>query len=43
MEACPMPGLVHIRDSKQTGGPRLTFAQAGWTAFANHITGRTAS
>jgi Domain of unknown function (DUF397) len=27
------PGLVPVRDSKNPGGPRLTFTAAAWTAF----------
>jgi hypothetical protein len=28
-----LPGVVAVRDSKDRGGPVLTFAPAGWEAF----------
>ncbi|CAM5548029.1 DUF397 domain-containing protein [Streptomyces canus] len=33
VEIATTPGVVHIRDSKTTTGPRLTFTPATWTAF----------
>ncbi|MFF8813100.1 DUF397 domain-containing protein [Streptomyces pactum] len=31
MAACP--GTVHVRDSKDKAGPRLTFTPEAWAAF----------
>jgi Domain of unknown function (DUF397) len=31
--AANVPGVVVVRDSKDPGGPKLTFAPAGWDAF----------
>jgi hypothetical protein len=31
--AANVPGVVAVRDSKDPGGPKLTFAPAGWDAF----------
>jgi Domain of unknown function (DUF397) len=28
-----LPGLVAVRDSKDRGGPALSFTLAGWAAF----------
>ncbi|MET8318499.1 DUF397 domain-containing protein [Micromonospora sp. NPDC005189] len=28
-----LPGLVAVRDSKDPGGPALTFSPAAWTCF----------
>ncbi|MFF4785016.1 DUF397 domain-containing protein [Streptomyces griseorubiginosus] len=33
VEIAVTPRRVHVRDSKTTTGPRLTFAPATWTAF----------
>ncbi|OON72344.1 DUF397 domain-containing protein [Streptomyces tsukubensis] len=40
VEACPYPGAVHIRDSKQNAedGARLTFPLAAWTSFTRQVT-----
>ncbi|MBB4917882.1 DUF397 domain-containing protein [Streptosporangium saharense] len=35
--ATNLPGLVAVRDSKDRGGPALTFTSAGWTAFTEGI------
>jgi hypothetical protein len=35
VEIASTPGIVHIRDSKTTTGPRLTFTPATWTAFVS--------
>jgi uncharacterized protein DUF397 len=35
--ACNLPGVVAVRDSKDRGGPVLTFGPAAWGAFANRI------
>ncbi|MFZ4189688.1 DUF397 domain-containing protein [Streptomyces pseudogriseolus] len=36
------PATVHVRDSKDTGGPRLTFAPAAWAGFLPYAAGATA-
>lgn len=33
VEVAATPGAVHIRDSKNTHGPRLAFTPDHWTAF----------
>ncbi|MFD7668129.1 DUF397 domain-containing protein [Streptomyces sp. NPDC059788] len=42
VEACPQPGRVHMRDSKQNaeGGPHLTFPLTAWAAFLQQTAGR---
>ncbi|MEU1880476.1 DUF397 domain-containing protein [Streptosporangium sp. NPDC020072] len=35
--ATNLPGLVAVRDSKDRGGPALTFTPAEWTAFTEAI------
>ncbi|MER7765196.1 DUF397 domain-containing protein, partial [Streptomyces sp. NPDC097619] len=44
VEACPQPGAVFIRDSKQLdqadGYTVLSFSQGAWAAFAAHTAGR---
>lgn len=35
VEIAPTPDTIHIRDSKTTTGPRLTFTPATWTAFVS--------
>jgi hypothetical protein len=35
VEIASTPGIVHIRDSKTTTGPRLAFTPATWTAFVS--------
>ncbi|MER5854583.1 DUF397 domain-containing protein [Streptomyces sp900105245] len=30
------PATVHVRDSKQTDGPRLAVAPDAWSAFVGH-------
>ncbi|WJV51686.1 DUF397 domain-containing protein [Streptomyces flavofungini] len=39
VEACPQPGTVYVRDSKQNaeGGPHLAFPLAAWTSFTQQI------
>jgi Domain of unknown function (DUF397) len=32
-----LPGLVAVRDSKDPGGPALTFAPADWQAFITSV------
>ncbi|MFI1731403.1 DUF397 domain-containing protein [Streptomyces acidicola] len=33
VELAVTPGTVHVRDSKNVEGPRLTFAQDAWARF----------
>ncbi|UNO41330.1 DUF397 domain-containing protein [Streptomyces sp. MST-110588] len=33
VEVAATPGTVHVRDSKDPGGPRLGFAPGTWSAF----------
>ncbi|MFF1274073.1 DUF397 domain-containing protein [Streptomyces marokkonensis] len=33
VELALTPGTVHVRDSKTTEGPRLTFAPGAWARF----------
>ncbi|MFF1747970.1 DUF397 domain-containing protein [Streptomyces mirabilis] len=42
VEACPQPGIVHVRDSKRNteNGPVITFPLAAWTSFTHEIAGR---
>lgn len=35
VEIATTPGIVHVRDSKTTAGPRLAFTPASWTAFVS--------
>jgi hypothetical protein len=35
-----LPGIIAVRDSKQTGGPRLTFTSPAWAAFIDTLKGR---
>ena len=37
VEMATTPGTVHIRDSKHTAGPRLTFAPAAWANFVPRL------
>lgn len=37
VEVAPTPDLVHVRDSKHTTGPRLTFPPTAWTSFLDHV------
>jgi hypothetical protein len=37
VEVGSTPNLVHVRDSKHTTGPRLTFPPATWTTFLDHV------
>jgi hypothetical protein len=34
LEVAAHPRAVHVRDSKDADGPRLTLAPAAWSAFA---------
>lgn len=33
VELALTPGTIHVRDSKNTEGPRITFAPGAWAAF----------
>ncbi|MDU0302456.1 DUF397 domain-containing protein [Streptomyces sp. PAL114] len=33
VEIATAPATVHVRDSKNTDGPRLTFTPAAWAGF----------
>ncbi|MEU5791297.1 DUF397 domain-containing protein [Micromonospora purpureochromogenes] len=35
-----LPGVVVVRDSKDSTGPTLAFAPTAWHAFVAHITAR---
>ncbi|MGX1475610.1 UNVERIFIED_CONTAM: hypothetical protein RKD50_004418 [Streptomyces canus] len=35
VEIAVAPRTIHVRDSKTTTGPRLTFTPATWTAFVS--------
>jgi uncharacterized protein DUF397 len=37
--ATNMPGIVAVRDSKDSDGPRLIFTPAEWTAFTAGVRG----
>ncbi|MEV5876821.1 DUF397 domain-containing protein [Streptomyces sp. NPDC052101] len=36
VEVAPTPTTIHIRDSKNTEGPRLTVVSTAWTAFVTY-------
>ncbi|MFJ3900370.1 DUF397 domain-containing protein [Streptomyces sp. NPDC090025] len=35
VEVARTPGAVHVRDSKDTGGPQLAFGPAAWVGFVS--------
>ncbi|MGV9252236.1 DUF397 domain-containing protein [Streptomyces sp. NPDC003697] len=37
VEIAVTPGTVHVRDSKNAGGPRLAFSPAAWAGFVPHV------
>lgn len=39
VEVAATPGTVHVRDSKNTDGPRITFTPDTWTAFVPYVSG----
>ncbi|MFC8431008.1 DUF397 domain-containing protein [Streptomyces sp. NPDC057253] len=39
VEVALTPATIHIRDSKNPRGPRLTTSPAPWTDFLAHLTG----
>jgi hypothetical protein len=40
VEIATTPGTVHVRDSKNTEGPRLTLAPEAWADFVAYATRR---
>ncbi|SEO18819.1 DUF397 domain-containing protein [Actinacidiphila rubida] len=40
VEVAACPEAVHVRDSKDPQGPRLTFAPTEWTAFLAYAADR---
>ncbi|MGX5182345.1 DUF397 domain-containing protein [Streptomyces avermitilis] len=36
VEIATCPSTIHIRDSKNTQGPRLTLSPTAWTDFITH-------
>ncbi|AKN69443.1 toxin [Streptomyces sp. PBH53] len=40
LEVAPTPTTIHIRDSKNTEGPRLAVTPATWTAFVTYAADR---
>ncbi|WP_404816528.1 DUF397 domain-containing protein [Streptomyces thermolineatus] len=40
VEVAAAPGAVHVRDSKDRGGPSLTFAPDAWAAFTAFVADR---
>lgn len=40
IEVASTPGAVHVRDSKNQPGPRLTFGADAWAGFITHVVGR---
>ncbi|WP_446750208.1 DUF397 domain-containing protein [Streptomyces sp. Ncost-T6T-1] len=39
VEVATAPDAVHVRDSKNLHGPRLTLAPAAWTGFVAYAVG----
>ncbi|POX45315.1 DUF397 domain-containing protein [Streptomyces sp. Ru71] len=37
VEIATTPGTVHVRDSKNAAGPRLTFSPEAWAGFVPHV------
>ncbi|MFF4491770.1 DUF397 domain-containing protein [Streptomyces sp. NPDC001544] len=37
VELAVTPGTVHVRDSKNTAGPRLAFTQDTWARFVPYV------
>lgn len=40
VEVATAPDAVHVRDSKNAYGPRLTLTPAAWTGFVPYAAGR---
>ena len=38
LEVAAHPHVVHVRDSKETGGPVLDFPQGKWSEFVRYVT-----
>ncbi|MFE1172650.1 DUF397 domain-containing protein [Streptomyces sp. NPDC058773] len=38
LEVATCPSAIHIRDSKNPGGPILTLSTAAWSAFLSDVT-----
>lgn len=43
VEVAACPDTVHVRDSKDRGGPELTFSPAAWAAFVGFAASQTVS
>jgi hypothetical protein len=39
VEIATTPGTIHVRDSKNTEGPRLGFAPEAWVDFVTYASG----
>lgn len=39
VEVALAPATVHVRDSKDKHGPRLTLSPTAWTEFLGHLAG----
>ncbi|MEU5652755.1 DUF397 domain-containing protein [Streptomyces pseudogriseolus] len=37
VEVAATPGTIHVRDSKNPGGPRLTLTPSTWTTFVEAV------
>ncbi|GAA3821804.1 DUF397 domain-containing protein [Streptomyces coacervatus] len=42
VEVATCPTTIHIRDSKNKQGPRLTLSSPAWEGFLTHLTARPA-
>ncbi|MFF8804444.1 DUF397 domain-containing protein [Streptomyces omiyaensis] len=40
VEVATTPGTVHVRDSKDTAGPRLAFGPDAWAGFVEYSAGK---
>ncbi|MFJ8842835.1 DUF397 domain-containing protein [Streptomyces cyaneofuscatus] len=40
VEVAATPDAVHVRDSKNTHGPRLALAPTAWAGFVSYAAGR---
>lgn len=38
VEVAACPATIHVRDSKNHQGPRLTLSPTAWTGFLTHLT-----
>ncbi|MEU7121339.1 DUF397 domain-containing protein [Streptomyces zaomyceticus] len=38
IEIAPTPATVHVRDSKNLGGPQLAFPPGAWAGFVSYAT-----